>query len=350
MNWVMTLAMFLQREPLSLDDLSTALFVRGRYAVETRGELAEDARLRLLEREFLLKAALQPELDILVLRLEQAEAALEDVDDELALQAERALADVLNDRDCWQVRAVGLRALHLESVAGAVEAELARFDERLRSHARSLGAIAWMRDEALASAWNAADTAWSLVPPAEDTEPRRHSEVHGPPALKNEQLLRVSQGLADPTLERRVLRELEEDEELRKHYEELLEDFEVFQEAPRNVVHLFVHKHVPNVTVAKRLPTRAVAATTSSLRYETPGIDALIYTFQDSSELYVQRDGPRWVLFLSREHPGAHDGFQGPVVESIQHGQVLIAVSEPGEVQVRYGDARVQLTLEQLQT
>jgi hypothetical protein len=351
MNWIMTLSMLLQREPLSLEDLSTALFARGRYDLEARGELAEDARLCSLGSDLLLKASLQPEPHVLVLRLEQAESALQDVDDGLALQAERALADVLNGRDGWQVRALGLRSLKLDGLADAVEAEVSRFDERLRTRGESLEAIAWMRDEALLTAWNPGNTAWSLVPSWVEAEPRQHPEVRGPSAVRDGELLHVGQGLADAFLEQRVLRALEEDEGLRQRFDELQEDFEAFREAPRNVVHLQVHKHLSHIPKARRLEQRAAAATTTAARYETPDVDALVYTFHDGSELYVQKeqDTPNWVLFLSRERPGEPNDFQGPVVERIQHGQLMIAVTRPGEVHVRYGGTSVQLSLEPIE-
>jgi hypothetical protein len=348
MNWVMTLAMLLQQEPLSLENLSTALFARGMYAYEALGTLAEDARLRELEGEFLRTAALHPGREVLVLRLEQAEQTLQDVDDGLAFQAERALADVLNTRDLWSVRALGLRALKLDGIAGAVEQEVAWLDGLLRNREESLGALSWMREEALGSAWNPEATVWRLVPPLVEAEPQAHPGLGPAPAPSDEELLRVGQGIADATLERRVLQALEQDEGLRQHYEELLEDFEAFQAAPRNIVHLQVHKHLQHVPQARRIEEPRAAAATRSDRYETPGIDALVYQFQDGSELYVQRETADWVLFLARTQPGAHDEFLGPVVERITHRQLLIAVTRPGEVQVRYGGMLVQLSLEPL--
>lgn len=351
MNWILTLATLLQQEPLLVEDLSLALFARGMCALEKHETIAEDAKLRALEHAFLMSAALYPGPEVIFSRLKLVEATLQDVDDVIARQAEHSLAEVLNTRDRWHVRALGLKAAALNSLAASVEAVVARFDTLLHSKLQSLSAITWMREEASATSWDPSDTAWSQVPSSAEAEPQRHPEVSERRWVpSDEELLLVAQEQAEPALERRVFEAVERDAQLQAHYEELLADLKAFEQASRNVIHLSARKLLSRVPVAQRRPERAVAATTATEQYETPEVDALVFTFQDGSELYAQRDGQRWVLFLSREALHEQDGFSGPDLEPSDHGHLLIARMSHGEARVHYGETTVQLTLEPLET
>jgi hypothetical protein len=351
MDWATIVDNLLQNgSSLTGDELASALFACGRHSLEFKEEITTVSLLRQMESNRLMKAALLPGWKSLQSRWQQASEILQDVDDVIALQAERTLAEVMNDRDQWHVRGLGLRAAGLPELFHAVEMEVHRLDEFLKGYPEELDALAWMRQEALATAWDPASTAWSLVPGlSEEEAPSRHPSADALQPIGDEKLLLVAQELADPSLERRVAQALQRDDALRKHYESLVEDLALVQSAPQGVVLLPVRRLLREAPSARPLTQRAAASTQATPRYEIPDVDALVYTFEDGSELYAQAHDKRWVLFLSRENPGKNDGFDGPVLDELKQGDnILIAITHAGEVLLHYGDATMRLQLEEL--
>ena len=351
MNWAALIAnLLVEGTEIPLEALASALFARGRYALEAKGPLPEDALLRRLEHSKLMEAALLPGPESVRHRWMEARELLEDVDDAIALQAERAVAEVLNDRDRWHVRSLGLRDAQFTELADAVTEHVRALDAWMKQDAQVLGAIAWMGDEARACAWDAANTAWALVPAFQEEEPRRQPAAGPVRPVTDEELLSVAQERADAFLERRVVEVLQRDPGLRSRYEALVEDLDQLKEPPQNVIHLPVRKMFRQTPPARARPQPLAASTQRSARYEVPEVDALIYTFDDGSELYAQRENARWVLFFARQSRGERDGFEGPLVEQLRHGEdTFVAIANPGEVRLRYLDATIVLELEALE-
>lgn len=329
------------------DALSGALYLRGLHAVQGGGELAEDEPLRELPEDTLVEAALLPGVEIMRRRFSAALEAVADVDDELAAQAEEALADVLDQRDRCRVKARSLEVLGLERAAGCAGGELNGLDEQIRLRREDLGWVAHMAAEATTRS-PLRDSIWHEVPAPPEEAPRSNHVTGGPVEVTDEELLQVALDLAGPALESQVAAALDRDPALRERYDEVLADLEHQDDADADPpetrsdsVALPVHSMLgAEATQARRMDASRMAAATGPVAYETPPAEALCYVYRDDSQLFVQREGDEWVVLLYRTSPGAGDAATGQGVEQWEDGNLLVVRTRRDEVVIDYGGDR----------
>lgn len=337
---------------VTAEELAVVLLVRGRHALDSGGALPHDRSLRALPREVVRAAALHPGSEFVAERLTAAVQAVGVADDAVAEEAEEALAEVLDERDRWALRARGLEAIGLADLGADVRREIEALDGLIDEHSDALGDVAYLGEERRANAADPAGTIWRRVPPLEEilVEPARDVELTGG-AFTDEQLAQAALGAADPETEARVARALDGDDALAARYDAVLADVAALRQPSEEAAAAQAGLVIPFSAVGPPSVARpaSVAAAAGTLqpegRYATPPPGALLYVYEDGAELYAQREGPRWVLFLYRATEHADDSFSGPVEDTWSEGRLLGAVVPPGAVEVRYAGAQRSLRL-----
>jgi hypothetical protein len=161
------------------------------------------------------------------------------------------------------------------------------------------------------------------------------------------ELLELFTGTLPPLEETRLVRILEEREDVRARYDELMAT------TVEGVPSVGDDDELPPIYAVDMLLAplrRAVpqtlsmaAATAEEPFYDSPTDESLSYVFEDRSRLYVQSwDDDMFVVFLERAKARKDDRFLGPNVERTwTSGALMGARVRSGEVRLRYaGESR----------
>ncbi len=126
-----------------------------RHALECNGLNAVCAfggaktSLRKYDDDTLWEAAIHPGADVLrVVFLDAAEKVV-GLDDEVARRAEASIAAILEQRDWWRYRALGLRHQKYDAMADRLDAEVQALDAFLLSHPETLADVSHLKFAAL---------------------------------------------------------------------------------------------------------------------------------------------------------------------------------------------------------
>ena len=338
MDWEASLAPLLDgAEELDVAELAAVLEARGAGPAERRRDL--DGRILDLGEERLRAAAVHPGLDTLAAALETARQALLRPDHASAPAAERAFADVLDRRDSLALRVRALRALERGDLAVELEALVARLDEAILAEPWALGDVSWMREDVVATRADPEASIWRQVPASVEVEPSSlpgdEALGFGPPG--DEELGGGGGHPATPVRVRGVAAAVASDPEVRRRYDEVLEDLEAFAPPPElaPVVPMRVRAR-RDAAAPVKAAERLAASDLARAPYADPPLEALVHAFADDAALYAQPEGERWVLLLYAEPLGEGDGIEGAVVEAWREEAParLVTQVEPGPVTV----------------
>ena len=394
LSWASLYADILSEESsMSLDALTAALTVRGHHALAEGPPLPQDGRLRDLPHADLLRAAFEPELALLELRHQDAAERLADPNDATAQEAAEALASVIDDAERWALRLDAITAIDRPAVASRGRETLRALEERLLATpdldellpqvTARLGATLGEAQATPAKSpdlWHrVAGQARHLIaaipplPKAADhddslDEPTRAlaDTLRKAPRITDDDLVVFAMGEADPAQEDEILAAIESDDVMRSRYDAILGDVaawhSVSPEASK-VVNLKAWALFRDLATTERtaLPKAprhdsfANAAADAHATYGSPSDEALIYTFDDTSEVYAEVDGLRWLVRVypqSKQEASTRMTTTGEVdlpAWIVGANAVLHAHVDPNTpIRVHCGDAVVQVTLPEI--
>lgn len=328
-KWLELLEPMLNQPSISVDEVAAMLQLRGQHALAGGGAAALDERLLALGEGKLEQGACIPGAEVLRGRWAAAAAIVDDLDDDLARDAEEVLAGVLDQCDQWAVRATALEALGLRDAAARVWRAREALEQALGAKAAALEALGYLAAARRGRIVEKARSTWRLVPaapPAEAGGPAPWGDV-----ISDEDLAAAALGRAPVAVRRRLGQALESDAEVRARYEDYLDMATDFQSAMAGPV------TVRQAPAARRRSGVAYAAADRPLaQFEPPPPEALLHLFPDGSELYAERDGDAWLIRLYRSEAHADDRIE-PLEASLAKERILGGWTRRGTVVVRYG-------------